>query len=522
MPTTYPKDENVLTQSNETDFTEPTAGQVYKDFQDPNLDTSLNDAYTKGANIYGKTAFEPVNEDNIRQSTYDRFQKEIDATNQIYAQKLNEVQNQGKSALGTNRATQARGGLLGSDFGSAQKSGIVGLNNQIESSVQAERAQKIAEIADKARAGSAQEIADKRAAQQNSLDAYINFLSSKGERRTANTRSLAQSLFDQGLTIEDVDPTELSAIAKNYGVSTQEVASAFKTIQDAQAQAELKAQQDAQKALLDGQFNLSEGQARYDVNGNLIASRAKTYAPSSGGGSSAGGIGGSTQYGSDLDAVVGTVLSTIPTKFGQETFQRQLANTRNDADKINLVAAQVLRGAPTAVREDFTNQSVAISNLDKAISKLDSGVKTGVINDKLQYAYNIVGRDFDPKLQEIQAYITSAIQPYRNSVTGAAWGTQEESEYQQLFGSTKYSPAELKNRLINLKEILKSKSAQGLNAVANPLGYYDNQFATGNYAPSDTQSNGGRVPVIAPDGTEGTIDQSEIDEYTSQGYTVIQ
>lgn len=190
-------------------------------------------------------------------------------------------------------------------------------------------------------------------------------------------------------------------------------------------------------------------------------------------------------YESDLDAIIGTVLSTIPTKFGQATFQSQMKKARNDTDKISLIAAQVLKGQPAEFKNDFRNQAVGISELDKAIALLDSGVETGFLESTAQYGFNVIGKDFDPKLAKINAHITSAIQPYRNSVTGAAWGTQEDGEYQQLFGSTKYSPTELRQRLVTVKEMLKSKSATGLDTFVNPLGYYDNTFESGDYAPTD-------------------------------------
>jgi len=189
------------------------------------------------------------------------------------------------------------------------------------------------------------------------------------------------------------------------------------------------------------------------------------------------------QYGSDLDAIIGSTLSSIPSKFGQSTFQAQIAKARNDSDKINLIATQVLRGAPAEIRSDFSNQAVGIASIDKAISKLDEGAQTGFFDSSVQYGANFFGRDYDPKLAEINSLITAAIQPYRSSVTGAAWGTQEDTEYQNLFGSTKYSPAELRARLVSVKEILKSKSATGLNTFVNPMGYYDNQFETGDYTP---------------------------------------
>lgn len=129
-----------------------------------------------------------------------------------------------------------------------------------------------------------------------------------------------------------------------------------------------------------------------------------------------------------------------------------------------------------------------MKQLDKAIAELDAGVKSGFLNSKAQYVAGVFGKDYDPKLQKVQAYITSAVQPYRNSVTGAAWGTQEDNEYADLFGSIKYSPTELKNRLTNMKETLKSKSATSLNTFVNPLGTYGNQFEIGQFAPTTSNN----------------------------------
>jgi len=226
---------------------------------------------------------------------------------------------------------------------------------------------------------------------------------------------------------------------------------------------------------------LSKGQNPVDFNTyqNLDANRKISIAKA--GASSSSGVGGGSstgiQYKNDLDALIGNAKSTIPTKFGQEDFASNIARARNDADKINTIATVVLKNSPALVREDFINQTVGIKQIEKAIALLDTKVKTGAINNATQYTYNLVGKDYDPKIAELQQLITSAIQPYRSSVTGAAWGTQEEKEYQSLFGSTKYSPAELKQRLEGVKEIMKDKTTTALNAQVNPLGT-DNQFNT--------------------------------------------
>ncbi len=192
-----------------------------------------------------------------------------------------------------------------------------------------------------------------------------------------------------------------------------------------------------------------------------------------------GGTGSGGTYGSDLDALIGTTESIIPSKFGQETFRKNITRARSDADKISLIASVVLGKADAATKTDFTNQAVGIKQIDKAIKMIDEGAKTGVFQAGAQYAFNLAGKDFDPKLAQINQLLTSAIQPYRNSVTGAAWGSQEDGEYQQLFGSTKYSPEELRQRLVGVKDILASKSATALGSYVNPMGFYGDPFNAG-------------------------------------------
>ncbi len=236
----------------------------------------------------------------------------------------------------------------------------------------------------------------------------------------------------------------------------------------------------------------------------------------------AAGLGGSSSsgaYSSDLDALIGTTESIIPSKFGQETFRKNIARARSEADKISLIASVVLGKADAATKTDFTNQAVGIKQIDKAIAMLDEGAKTGVLESGAQYAFNIVGKDFDPKLAQINQYLISAIQPYRNSVTGAAWGSQEDGEYQQLFGSTKYSPAELRQRLVGVKEVLASKSSTALGSYVNPMGFYGDPFNTSNYTTSEKSGQ-----LQGPDGQlydASELNEDEYKEAISSGYTPV-
>jgi len=226
-----------------------------------------------------QVANEPIDETAIYRNKLGLFQGEIDAVNKIYQEKLAQQITQGQGNLGTGRAIQARSGTLGSDFGVAQTADITRQNTNQEDLVRAELAAKIGAIMGTVRGDVATELAAKREAQRAGSQDYLTYLGSQSERKTSNTQKLASLLLDQGLTPDQIDPAQLKQAASSYGVSVQDILGAY---------ASEKKTRDA--ALQDSQFNLSEGQARFDADGNLIASRAKTYAPSSGNG------GGLTRY----------------------------------------------------------------------------------------------------------------------------------------------------------------------------------------------------------------------------------
>lgn len=257
----------------------PTAGDIYNI---PGLQESsdLSNARSSYSDYYSTLANggDPVDERRIRSQTMDRFQAEIDATNQIYAEKLRQAKLTGRGRVGSGTAIQARRGLLGSDFGGALTDNINTDNNAIYAGVNAEKnaaVQAILGLADKA---AAEAIAEKRAAMEKGLDARLKYYEEAGVRKVTNTQKAAQYLVTQGYDPKSIPADVLQKLATSFGVSVEDLTGAYANAKAEKEAADLK-------ALQDGAFNLSEGQARYDANGNLIASRVKTYAPGSGGGS---------------------------------------------------------------------------------------------------------------------------------------------------------------------------------------------------------------------------------------------
>jgi hypothetical protein len=405
-------------------------------------------------------------------------QAEIDAANQTYNTLLNQTRRQNLERTGSSGARQARAGLLGSERGAAIDTSTDVFNQEQVQSVEAQRAAALSAIYGQARSDAAQMIKDKQAAKKEGYDAYITEIGRKEAKTNSAIANLAQSMVSQGLVIDDKTAADL---AKTYGVDKSVIISTYaaaKKQDDADKLAIQKTESDIAK---NNQFDLSEGQARYTTDPKTgevkqIAKVAKTYAPKAVGTGVGGGTSGGGQYKTDLDAIIGGVYTTINSKNGKDAFRAEISKARNDADKINLVAKQVLRDQPADTRKDFSQKAAAIGQIDKAISAIDNGAKTGFINNAKQYTFNVFGKDYDPNLAAIGGYITSAVQPYRNSITGAAWGEQEDGEYASLFGSTKYSPKELKERLVRVKEIMKDTSIAQLNSYVNPLDTYQNPF----------------------------------------------
>lgn len=141
--------------------------------------------------------------DQLRQ-----YQKEIDAVNDIYRQQLNVANQEGRGRLGSATASQARGGLLGSDFGQAQTENVRGYNTDIRGGIEAERLARVQVILGTVRKSAADELANKVKAKQAGAESYREYLSNASSRRTDNIRAIAQAMHDQGLTPDEVGNME--------------------------------------------------------------------------------------------------------------------------------------------------------------------------------------------------------------------------------------------------------------------------------------------------------------------------
>ena len=246
-------------------------------------------AWDTNKNPY-EAAIKPIDERAIQRAQMKLFQKEIDATNRVYNDMLQQERLAGQGRLGSQTAIAARSGLVGSDFGEAARQNQVSMNLQAERAVENERLAKIGTIMGTMRKAVADEIANKRLARTQDADTYVKYLAAGKERRSSNINLAAQSIFDAGLDIDTLDKSELEAIAKEGGISVNEIITQYKALQAGAAESDLKTRKseaDIKKIEADiakGKLiTIGEGTMLYNTETGETFKNPKTYAPGGGG-----------------------------------------------------------------------------------------------------------------------------------------------------------------------------------------------------------------------------------------------
>lgn len=221
-------------------------------------------------------------ETKSRSDVLGNYQSELDALDQAAAEARARITTQFKPVaegrVGESTASQARRGLLGSDFGSAQTDTVNVQNaNELSGKIAASDADYAKQKFDLQQF--IQGEADKESqiridASQKGADAKISEIQDRRTRSEASAKASIAAMLQSGVN----DPTNpnysdsINKIASNTGLTTDEVKSIFtdtKNAADATAAANKKAQADAEAA---GRITVSPGQKVYDAKGNLIAS----------------------------------------------------------------------------------------------------------------------------------------------------------------------------------------------------------------------------------------------------------
>jgi hypothetical protein len=248
-------------------------------------------------------AFEPFDEEAARRAAIRNqrrlFQSEIDATNQVYDQLLNEARTEGRGRIGSQRAIAARGGLLGSDFAGAQKDKVQSFNTDVQRGIKAERQAAIGAIEGTIRTSVQEELAAKREARQLGAEEYSDFLAGKAARKENYKNALIQDMLTQGIDIESLSEEELAQYLRPAGLKADDVKATYlraKAGQEATgAAADLETRKtEAEIAKIEADIangkviTLGEGTMLYNMETGETFKNPKTYKPGSASGLSIG------------------------------------------------------------------------------------------------------------------------------------------------------------------------------------------------------------------------------------------
>jgi hypothetical protein len=239
-------------------------------------------------------ATQQANDEAIRAATRSRIQGQIDAINAAVSDQIANFRGTtAKNRQGQSYALAAAGGRIGSATGESEFQTTENYNNQEEQTYRSEANLKISALYGQANRDADAEIKTRREAIQQGIDKYFEFLDNQGTRKREQVSAFVKNMLALGVDPTSLSDSDFEKLQDQYGFSKEQLSSLYndaKTEKDSAALTAEKAKADLDKAKNDAnQFDLGEGQARYvydPVTGKttVIASKAKTYAPTSGSG----------------------------------------------------------------------------------------------------------------------------------------------------------------------------------------------------------------------------------------------
>lgn len=215
----------------------------------------------------------------------------------------------------------------------------------------------------------------------------------------------------------------------------------------------------------------------------------------------------------DFDILAEAVSNKIGSVASKNSFLNQYKKANSDEQRIKILASNV--NLPNEIKVGLIQNTQVTKALEDVLGMLDKGVQTGLLQAGQSYIANKLGSGGDKEVEAIKSKLITAVQPYRNKVTGAAWGDQEEQEYQALLGSVKFSPEDLRNKLNVFKDTLKQQSQTALLTAIDPVGAInDNSFIQNS---PQLGGNAGTTTMTGPDGNQYEVPNNQVEAFRKAG-----
>lgn len=198
-----------------------------------------------------------ISSQDVRNEVLRDMRQRISARDAIYQSELARLNREGGQRLGENRAQSARAGLLGSDFGTQQKEAVMGYNADLRGALRAEQDQALGEIFNDAFNFAQTEINNLRVLKQQGGENYLKALEIEQERMDQGLLNTVNAMIARGVDPTTLKVSDVDKIASQFGASGPKLLSFY--------------QQSKQDTATQDGFTLSQGEVRFDANGNLIA-----------------------------------------------------------------------------------------------------------------------------------------------------------------------------------------------------------------------------------------------------------
>lgn len=166
--------------------------------------------YYEGLDRTAPTAEE---ESTIREKIRQQMQSQIDAISQSYVSLFENVAVAGEDRLGQTRATQARGGLLGSPMGAAQTEKTRQLNQKEVAALEAEKGLKIQEVFGKIDDRAKEEVKAKKAEALGNTEKYLKYLAATVDKSREDIKTLAQG----GVSLDKLSSDQYTKLLDSTG-----------------------------------------------------------------------------------------------------------------------------------------------------------------------------------------------------------------------------------------------------------------------------------------------------------------
>lgn len=342
-----------------------------------------------------------TNESSVMNNVLRQFQGEIDATERVYADKLAEAKITGRNRLGMDRAENFNAGATNSSFANASADRTMAYNDQQYSAIENEKLARIMAIQGAARELGQKFLADKKASKEAGYSEYINNLNSTKTLKDAIVTKLATNILNSGIDINTIKGADLTKIAQDSGTTVDAIKSTYQVLKKANDAA-------VAKAMKDGQFDLSEGESRYDINGNLIAKNNKTYKGTGSGSGGGTGAGGKMNISATAQSYVDRINAGSMTEEDAMKMLPGVANS-NIRNEINMAIASQ-RGTMTEVGQRKIDEQIKLIDdllkpgngkgtaVGASIGKLIPGAKRGGLQPRR------VG--FETKVEQLSGLLT--------------------------------------------------------------------------------------------------------------------